>query len=162
MNQSPPAFPFLHHTMVNKFVVQSKKYGSLSHDEIFNLHLGSGAGPWVSIPCLLQNTSHIDWFHPPKTINQKKGKNPEIRFHSQQIVSICSFPPLFQHVDLVTNSLSPGFCVCRRRQYETTWWEWNLISGFFAFFWLIVQADGIKKCGSCLAGGRECWLKSPH
>ena len=62
-------------------------------------------------------------FIPPKQLTRKKGKNPEIRFHSQQIVSICSFPPLFQHVDLVTNSLSPGFCVCRRRQYKTTWWE---------------------------------------
>ena len=43
-----------------------------------------------------------------------------------------------------------------------TIWELNLISGFFGFFWLIVWADGINKCGWCLAGGRGCWLKGPH
>ena len=32
----------------------------------------------------------------------------------------------------------------------------NLISGFFAFFWLIVWVDGINKCGWCLAGGNGC------
>ena len=32
----------------------------------------------------------------------------------------------------------------------------NLISGFFVFFWLIVWADGIHKCGWCLAGGKGC------
>ena len=35
----------------------------------------------------------------------------------------------------------------------------NLISGFFAFFWFIAWADGINKSGWCLAGGRGCWLK---
>ena len=61
-----------------------------------------------------------------------------------------------------STSLSPGFCVCRPRQYDTICWELNLISGFFAFFWLIVWADGINKCGWCLPGGRGCWLKGPH
>ena len=61
-----------------------------------------------------------------------------------------------------STSLSPGFCVRRPRQYDTICWELNLISGFFAFFWLIVWADGINKCGWCLAGGRGCWLKGPH
>ena len=61
-----------------------------------------------------------------------------------------------------STSLSPGFCVHRPRQYDTICWELNLISGFFAFFWLIVWADGINKCGWCLAGGRGCWLKGPH
>ena len=55
-----------------------------------------------------------------------------------------------------STSLSPGFCVRRPRQYDTICWELNLISGFFAFFWLIVWADGINKCGWCLAGGRGC------
>ena len=32
---------------------QSDKCGSVRNDEILNLHLGSGAGLWVSIPCLL-------------------------------------------------------------------------------------------------------------
>ena len=61
-----------------------------------------------------------------------------------------------------STSLSPGFCVRRPRQYDTICWELNLISGFFAFFWLIVWADGINKCGWCLAGGRWCWLKGVH
>ena len=61
-----------------------------------------------------------------------------------------------------STSLSPGFCVRRPRQYDTICWELNLISGFFAFFWLIVWADGINKCGWCLAGGRGCWLNGPN
>ena len=48
------------------------------------------------------------------------------------------------------------------RQYDTICWELNPISGFFAFFWLIVWADGIDKCGWCLAGGRGFWLKGLH
>ena len=55
-----------------------------------------------------------------------------------------------------STSLSSGFCVCRPRQYDMICWELNLISGFFAFFWFIVWADGINKYSSCLAGGREC------
>ena len=58
--------------------------------------------------------------------------------------------------------LSPGFCVRRPKQYDTICWELNLISGFFAFFWLVVWVDGINKCGWCLAGGRGCWLKGLH
>ena len=46
-----------------------------------------------------------------------------------------------------STSLSPGFCVCRPRQYDAICWELNLISAFFAFFWLIVWADGINTCG---------------
>ena len=41
--------------MDTEFLVQmrqSDKCGSVRNDDIFNLHLGSGAGPWVSIPCL--------------------------------------------------------------------------------------------------------------
>ena len=48
----------------------------------------------------------------------------------------------------------PGFCVHRSRQYDANYWKLNLISCFFAFFWLIVWVDGINKCGWCLAGGR--------
>ena len=61
-----------------------------------------------------------------------------------------------------STSLSPGFCVRRPRQEDTIFWEWNLISWFFAFFLLIVLVDGINKCGWGLAGGRGCWLKGPH
>ena len=37
---------------------QSNGCGSVRNDEIFNLHLGSGAGHLIRIPCLLQDTSH--------------------------------------------------------------------------------------------------------
>ena len=60
-----------------------------------------------------------------------------------------------------STSLSPGFCVCRPRQYDTIFCKFHLISGFFAFFWLFGGADGIK-CGWCLAGGWGYWLKGPH
>ena len=53
---------------------QSNGYGSVKHDDIFNLHLGSGASSRVTIPCLLQNTSHIHWLHPPKQWSKKKQK----------------------------------------------------------------------------------------
>ena len=82
---NPPTAPHLSHppiihnnnTMDTEFQVQmrqSNKCGSVRNDEIFNLHLGSGAGPWVSIPCLLQDTSHIYWFHPPKQLTRKKQR----------------------------------------------------------------------------------------
>ena len=44
-------------------------------------------------------------------------------------------------------SLSPAFCKRRPGQYDTICWELNLISGFFALFWLIVWADGINVAG---------------
>ena len=34
--------------------------------------------------------------------------------------------------------LSPGFCVRRPEQYDTLYWEIGIISGFFAFYWLVV------------------------
>ena len=61
-----------------------------------------------------------------------------------------------------STSLSPGFCVSRPRQYHTICWELDLFSGLFVFSWLIVWADGINKCGWCLAGGSGCWLKGLH
>ena len=64
-------------TMDTEFLVQmrqSNKCGSVRNHEIFNLHFGSGEGPGVSISCLLQDTSHIYWFHPPQTVNQNKRK----------------------------------------------------------------------------------------
>ena len=53
---------------------QSHKCVSVRNDEVFNLNLGSGAGPWVSIPCLLQDTSHIYWFHLLKRLTRKKQR----------------------------------------------------------------------------------------
>ena len=78
--------------MDTEFLVQmrqSNKCGSVTNDEIFNLHLKSGASPWNSIPCLLQDTSHIYWFRPLKQLTRKKAKNPEMRFNSQKFVSYC-------------------------------------------------------------------------
>ena len=59
-------------------------------------------------------------------------------------------------------SIGPGFCLLGRRQYNMICWELNLIFRFFAFFWLIIWADGINKCGWSLAWGRGCWLKCLH
>ena len=69
---------------------------------------------------------------------------------------------LFKHVDFVTTSLSPGFSVCRPRQYDFICWELNLISGFSAFFWLIGWADGINKYAWCLAGLSWCLIRLSH
>ena len=83
MNQPSPTYPipplFLI-TMDTELLIQmrqSNKFWSVRNDEIFNLHLGSGAGPWVSIPCLLEDTSHIYWFHPPKQLARKKQRTQE-------------------------------------------------------------------------------------
>ena len=62
-----------------EFLVQireSDKCGSARNDEIFNLHVESGVSSWVSI--------HPAW-HPIHLINQKKAKDPDLRFNSQQI-----------------------------------------------------------------------------
>ena len=52
MNQPPPTYPspIIHNndTMDTEFLVQmrrSNNCGNVRNDEIFNLHLGSGAGP---------------------------------------------------------------------------------------------------------------------
>ena len=74
-------------TMDIAFLVQmrqSNKRGSAKNDEIINLHLGSGLSYWLSIPCVLQDISHIYWFHPPKQWTRRKRNNPEMRSNSQQ------------------------------------------------------------------------------
>ena len=86
--------PIIHNknTMDKEFLVQtrqSNKCQSVRNEEIFNLHLGSGVGAWVSIPCLLQDTSHIYWFHSPKQLTRKKSKNQGMRINYQKIVSYC-------------------------------------------------------------------------
>ena len=43
-----------------------------------------------------------------------------------------------------STSLSPRFCVCRSRQYDTICWELNFISGLLFFLWLIVWVDEIN------------------
>ena len=82
MNQPPRnlSHPFIiynNKTMDTESLVQirqSNKCGSVRNDQIFNLHLGYGASLWVSIFCLLQDTSHIYWFHPTKQLTSKKQR----------------------------------------------------------------------------------------
>ena len=77
INQPPPTYPIpqslYNDTMNMTFMVemiQSSKCESLTNDEIINLHLGSTAGPRVSIP----------WHQPhllipsSQTINQEKQR----------------------------------------------------------------------------------------
>ena len=81
-------------TMDTEFLVQmrqSNKCGSVTNDEIFNSHLASVI--WcrpMSQHHLLpaRHQPHL-FIASPQTINQKKAKNPEMRFNSQQIVSYC-------------------------------------------------------------------------
>ena len=91
----PSAITHNNNTMDPEFLRQmrqSNKWGSVKNDELFNLHLGSGVGPWVSIPCLLQDTSHIYWFHPPKQFNRKKQITQKWDSAPQQIVLYCHGP----------------------------------------------------------------------
>ena len=69
---------------------QCNKCGSVKNDEIFNLYLGSGAGHLINQHPLPpeRHQPHL-LILSAQTINQKKAKNPEIRFNSQQIVSYC-------------------------------------------------------------------------
>ena len=41
---------------------------------VCDLDLRSGGGHRFSVPCLLHNTRHIHWFHPPKQSTKKKQK----------------------------------------------------------------------------------------
>ena len=71
--------PIVHNnnTMDTKFMVemrQSNKCGGVMTDEIFNLPLASGADTWISIPCLLHDTSNIYWFQPPTHLRRKKQR----------------------------------------------------------------------------------------
>ena len=82
---------------------QSNGYGSVSNDNIFNLHLGSATGPQVSVPasCKTQATSIASIL--PN--NHPRGKkNPKKRCNSQQIVlyylGLCTKNPVLREVDL--------------------------------------------------------------
>ena len=52
--------------------------------------------------------------------------------------------------------------VVQNGQYDTICWEFDLFSESFVSSWMIVWADGVNRCGWCLAGGRECWLEGLH
>ena len=45
--------------------------------KIISLHLQFGEGPSVSIPCLLQDSSHIYWFHSHRQSTRKKQRIPK-------------------------------------------------------------------------------------
>ena len=69
---------------------QPNKCGSARNNEIFNLlTLGIWCGPLSQHP--LPPTRHQSHLLIPsaQTINQKKAKNPEMRFKSQQIILYC-------------------------------------------------------------------------
>ena len=77
-------------------------------------------------------------------ISERQGPN----YFSMLILSL----PLLQ-LGIKSTSLRPGFIgVLRPRQFDMICWELDLISGFFAFSWLIIWVD---KFGWCLAGGRD-------
>ena len=78
-------------------------------------------------------------------------------FHMLLVLSL----PLFR-LGCKSTSLSTGFFVHRPKQYNMIFWGLNLISEFFVFSWLIFWVDEISKCGWCLPGDREDWLKSLH
>ena len=68
--------------------------------------------------------------------------------------------------------LSPGFCVRRPKQYDTLYWETGIISGFIAFYWLVVwridtinvddifqeagDLESLPRLLDCLICTREC------
>ena len=68
---------------------QSNKCGGVVTDEIFNLPVGFGASPWVSIPCLVHGNQPSLLIPFTNTLNKKKAKNQEMRFYSRKIVSYC-------------------------------------------------------------------------
>ena len=61
---------------------------NVKNDEIFNLHFGSVAGPCISIPCLLQNTSNIHQLHLLKQSTKKKQKIPKIDENPKKLYCI--------------------------------------------------------------------------
>ena len=116
MYQSPPHLshaPIIHNnnTMDTESLVQmrqSNKCGSVRNDEIFNLHLGSDAGPWVTIPYLLQDTSHIYWFHPPKQLTRKKQRSQKWDSSPNKLFSSAILPPYFSMLILSLTLLALG------------------------------------------------------
>ena len=93
--------------MDTEFLVQMRQSNnceSVKNDEIFNLTLGIWFGPLSQHP--LPPARHQPNLLIPSThtIIQKKPKNPEMRFNSQQIVwyylSLCTENPGLREVDL--------------------------------------------------------------
>ena len=109
--------------------------GSVRNDEIFNLHLGSGAGPWVRIPRILLHSRHIHWLHLPKQWTKKKQKNPQKISNSQLITLYClglhtqnpehrqvDLEPSFKRGSDKINRLQPRTKnTTENKLYSTTW-----------------------------------------
>ena len=67
---------------------QSHKCGGVMTDEIFNLPVGFGASPWVSIPCLVHGNQPNLLIPFTNTLNKKKAKKQEMRFYSRKLYPI--------------------------------------------------------------------------
>ena len=68
---------------------QSDKCGNVRNDDIFNFTLEIWCGPLSQHPLPLDiHQTHL-LIPSAQKINQKKAKNPEIRFNSQQILLYC-------------------------------------------------------------------------
>ena len=97
---------------------QCNECRSVGDDEIFNLNLGSGVDLWLTIPCFLQDTSYVHWFHLPKKSTKKKQKNHEKRF-SHQILWYCLGPhtqnPGLRVVDLESSPMNGSDKISRLR-----------------------------------------------
>ena len=76
--------------------------GSVKNNERFNLHFS--ASILISIPCLLQDTSCIHQFHPPKQLTKKKQKILKKSETFLEIASycfaLCTQKPALREVDL--------------------------------------------------------------
>ena len=109
---------------------QSNGYGSVRNEDIFKLHLGSGARPFNQHP--LPPAIHQP--HPPKQTSKKKQKILKKRSNSQQIVSyclgLCTQNPGLRQVDLELspkrgrdkiNRLRPRRNNTENESYQTAW-----------------------------------------
>ena len=86
-----PSPILFNNTMDKKFLLrveQSNKCGSVTINKVCNWPLGSGAGPLVSIPCLLQDTCYIYWFNQPKQSPRNKQRIHK-KLNPWQVVCNC-------------------------------------------------------------------------
>ena len=120
---------------------QSNKCGDVRNDEIINLQLWSCVDSWVSLPYLLEDTSLIYWFHPPKQSTRKK-QNSEMTSNSQKIIlycfGLCTKNPVLREVDLepspknlVDQQTLRYFCI---KQYVSACIESGKIFSSWDFF----------------------------
>ena len=87
---------------------------------------------------------------PPAAENSISNDNDKVVFTNYAPLADCKSDINNKELDSKSTSLSRGFCVRRPRQYNTTCWKLDLISGFFVFPWLIVL------------GRRSQWIQLVH